>query len=354
MVFYLGRFAPGVADRAPWLVMPIVPGAVTVTISAQTLTAVLIIAAMAWLHLRGVGPGRIVGNVLASLKVTALVLFIAVGFSFGTGSVAHLRESAPVMPAGWLLALIPVMFTYSGWNAAAYVAEEVRNPGRNVPRALALGTGAVIAIYLLLNALYLYVIPAGELATIRGSVLDVIADRLLGGAAGSIMGVVSIVSLAASISAMTFAGPRVYYAMARDGLFFSRAGVVHPRYRTPAAAIVAQAIWSSVLVLTATAEALVNYTGFAIVLFSGVAVVALFVLRRREPDVERPFRAWGYPMAPAIYAIASILILVNALYRAPGPTGAGALIIAAGLPVYFFFRRQAPKPKTGSGLFYGR
>ena len=353
MVFYLGRFAPGVAGQAPWLVVPIVPGVVArridvapqLTVSAQTMTAVAIIAAMAWLHVRGVGPGRVVGNLLASLKVTALVFFIAVGFSFGTGSVAHLGESAPVAPAGWLLALIPVMFTYSGWNAASYVAEEVRDPGRNVPRALALGTGAVIAIYLLLNALYLYVIPAGELATIRGSVLDVIADRLLGGAAGSIMGIVSIVSLAASVSAMTFAGPRVYYAMARDGLFFSRAGVVHPRYRTPATAIVAQAIWSSLLVLTATAGALVNYTGFAIVLFSGVAVAALFVLRRKEPDAVRPFRAWGYPIAPAIYAIASILILVNGLYRAPGPTGAGALIIVAGLPVYALFRYRRKSPR---------
>jgi len=118
---------------------------------------------------------------------------------------------------------------------------------------------------------------------------------------------------------------------------------VHPRYRTPAAAIVAQAIWSSVLVLTATADTLVNYTGFAIVLFSGVAVVALFVLRRKEPDADRPFRAWGYPIAPAIYAMASLLILVNALYRAPGPTGTGALIIAAGVPVYalFLYRRKS-------------
>jgi basic amino acid/polyamine antiporter, APA family len=347
LVFYLGRFVPGVSGQAPWLVVPIVPGVVGLTFSPQTITAIAVIAAMASLHVRGVGPGRIVGNVLAGLKVTALVAFIAVGFSFGTGSVAHLTESAPVAPAGWLLALIPVMFTYSGWNAATYVAEEVRDPGRNVPRALALGTGAVIAIYLLLNALYLYVIPVRELAAINGSVLDVIADRLLGNAAGSIMGVVSIVSLAASISAMTLAGPRVYYAMARDGLFFSRAAVVHTRYRTPAAAICAQAIWSSLLVLTATADALVTYTGFAIVLFSGVAVVALFVLRRKEPGAERPFRAWGYPIAPAIYAIASALILMNGLYRAPRQTVAGALIIAAGIPVYAALRRRKiPNPKT--------
>jgi APA family basic amino acid/polyamine antiporter len=293
---------------------------------------------MAWLHRRGVGPGRIVGNLLASLKVTAFALFIAIGFTWGSGSVAHLSERAPVAAAGWLLALIPVMFTYSGWNAAAYVAEEIREPGRNVPRALALGTAAVIVIYVLMNALYLDVIPVRELAAIDRSVLDVIADRLLGGSAGNIMGIVSIVSLAASISAMTLAGPRVYFAMARDGLFFSRIAAVHPRYKTPSSAIVSQAAWSSVLVLTATADALVNYTGFAIVLFSGVAVAALFVLRRRAPDAPRPFRAWGYPLAPAIYAIASGAIIVNGLFRAPGPTGAGALIIAAGLPVYLLFK----------------
>ncbi|HEY3157634.1 MAG TPA: amino acid permease [Vicinamibacterales bacterium] len=346
MVFYIGRFAPAVANAAPWLVVPIVPGRIAITLSPQTATAVAIIAAMAALHRRGLGPGRIVGNLLASLKVTAFVMFIAVGFSVGSGTVAHLSERSPIGAAGWLLALIPVMFTYSGWNAAAYVAEEIREPGRNVPRALALGTAAVVAIYLLMNALYLYVIPVRELAAIDRSVLDVIADRLLGSRAGNVMGIVSIVSLAASISAMTLAGPRVYYAMARDGLLFRRVARVHPRYLTPASAIVAQATWSSILVLTATADALVTYTGFAIVLFAGIAVVALFVLRRRAPDAPRPFRAWGYPVAPAIYAIASAAILLNGLYRAPGPTGAGVLIIAAGIPAYLIFRRQIPKPKS--------
>ena len=188
--------------------------------SPQSMVAVAAIFGMAWIHLRGVGPGRLVSDVLAVLKVTAFVLFIAIGFSFGQGDLGNVVQSGPVVPTNWLLALIPVMFTYSGWNAAAYVAEEVRDPGRNVPRALALGTGAVIAIYLLLNALYLYVLPVNELGAVRGSVLDVIADRLLGAVAGNVMGVVSIVSLLASISAMTFAGPRVYFAMARDGLFF--------------------------------------------------------------------------------------------------------------------------------------
>jgi APA family basic amino acid/polyamine antiporter len=231
------------------------------------------------------------------------------------------------------------MFAYSGWNAATYVAEEVRNPGRNVPYGIALGTVAVVAIHLFINALYIYVIPVGELAKVQGPMLNEVGDRLLGSAAGTTIGVVSIVSLLASVSAMTFAGPRVYFAMARDGLFFRRAAAVHPRYRTPAVAIIAQAVWSSLLVLTAKADALIDYTGFAVVLFSGFAVVALFVLRAKEPNAERPFRAWGYPVVPAIYVVAAAAILLNGLVSSPGRTGWGALIIAAGIPLYFYFRR---------------
>jgi len=341
LAFYLGRFIPAAANATPFLSLPVFPGVVVLNVSVQSVVAVAAIGGMAWIHSRGVGPGRVVGDILAVLKVAAFVFFIAIGFSFGQGETSNLVQTAVVTPGNWLLALIPVMFAYSGWNAASYVAEEVRDPGRNVPLALAMGTGGVVVIYLLLNALYLYVLPANELATVSGSVLDVIADRLLGSAAGNVMGIVSIISLLAGISAMTFAGPRVYFAMARDGLFLSSAARVHPRHRTPTVAIVAQAVWSSLLVLTAQAEALLTYTGFTIILFSGVAVVALFVLRAREPGLERPFRAWGYPIVPGIYVVASALILINGLYTAPGPTGAGALVILGGIPIYLLCRRGA-------------
>jgi APA family basic amino acid/polyamine antiporter len=336
---YLGRFIPGASNSTPFISVPLIPDLVTLSVSPQSVIAVVAIFGMAWIHLRGVGPGRLVGDVLASLKVAALLLFVAFGFSIGQGSAAHFTQTGAVTAKGWLLALIPVMFTYSGWNAASYIAEEIRDPGRNVPRALALGTGAVIVLYLLLNALYVYVVPVDQLAAVKGSMLDLVADRLLGQTAGNIMGIVSIVSLLASISAMTFAGPRVYFAMGRDGVFFSRAATVHPRYRTPVVSILAQAAWSTVLVLTASADALVTYTGFAIVLFSGIAVVSLFVLRAREPQADRPFRAWGYPVAPAIYIAASAAILLNAVVSQPGPTRNGALVIVAGVPLYLLFRR---------------
>jgi APA family basic amino acid/polyamine antiporter len=337
---YLGRFVPAAGNSTPFVVMPIVPGTLTITVSAQTVIALAAIAGMAWIHLRGVGPGRIVGNVLATLKVSALLLFIALGFAIGQGSRTHFAQHGAATTKGWLLALIPVMFTYSGWNAASYIAEEIRMPGRNVPRALALGTGAVVVLYLLLNALYLYVVPVDQLAAVKGSMLDLVADRLLGETAGNIMAVVSIVSLLASISAMTFAGPRVYFAMGRDGVFLPAAAAVHPRYRTPAVSILAQAAWSAILVLTAGADALVTYTGFAIVLFSGIAVVSLFVLRAREPRADRPFRAWGYPLAPAVYVLASAAILVNAIVGQPATTRNGAMVILAGVPLYLVFRKK--------------
>jgi APA family basic amino acid/polyamine antiporter len=340
--FYLSRFAPAAAEQAPFFTLPIVPGTLQLTFSPQTICALVLIWGLALIHLRGVGPGRIVSNLLAGLKVASFVLFVAWGFSFGSGDASRLTEVAgPVTGTGWLLALLAVGFTYSGWNAAAYIAEEVRNPGRNVPRAFALGTGAVIAIYVAMNALYLFVVPIAELGKLQGSVLDIVADRLIGSTAGNIMGIVGLISLAASISAMTFAGPRVYFAMARDGVFFRRAASIHPRFRTPAVAIVAQTVWASLLVLSAKADALINYTGFAIWLFSGIAVAALFVLRHREPGADRPFRTWGYPLLPALYAVVALMVIVNALYRDPGPVGAGAAIIAAGIPLYLFFRSRS-------------
>jgi APA family basic amino acid/polyamine antiporter len=341
-VLYLDRFFPGVNDSTPFFAIPI--PYVGVTVSRQTLMATAVIWAFAFIHIRGVGPGRVVVNVLAAGKVAAFLIFVAFGLSMGAGDSANLAGAAgPVTITGYLAALVFVMFTYSGWNAAAYMAEEVRNPGRNLPLALAMGTAAVVIIYLLINALYLYVIPIGELTKVQGSLLDRVADGLLGSAAGNTMGIVSLISLAASISAMTFVGPRVYFAMARDGVFLPGAAQVHPRFATPARSIVAQSLWSTVLVLTGSLDALGNYVGFAITLFAGIAVAAVFVLRQREPNAPRPFKAIGYPLTPAIFVLASLAIVLNAIVTNPTVTGLGLLLILAGIPVYLYYVRGTTK-----------
>jgi basic amino acid/polyamine antiporter, APA family len=336
---YLERFLPGAASSSPYLSIPL--PYLSITLSNQTIIAIAIVWALAFVHIRGVGPGRLLSNGLTLLKVASLLLFIVLGLTMGTSAGATGAPPAgAVTAAGWFQGLIVVMFVYSGWNAASYMAEEVRNPGRNLPLALAMGTAAVTAIYLLINVLYLKVIPIGELVTVKGSVMDVAAERLLGARAGDIMGVISLISLAATVNAMTFVGPRVYFAMARDGVFFQPAARVHPVYKTPWISIAAQAVWATVLILTGSLDALGNYVAFAITLFAGIAVAAVFVLRAREPEAPRPFKAVGYPFTPALFVLVSAIMVINSIYRDPGGSRAGVLVIAAGIPLYLWFRRM--------------
>ena len=337
---YLGRFVPIAGDATPLATVPL-PIVPPLVISPRTLVALTAIIGLALIHIRGLGPGRLVQNTLAVLKVSALALFVALGLAVGRGSVAHL--SAPAVSASFNLplAFIVVMFAYSGWNAASYVAEEIREPGRNVPIALALGTGAVVLLYLGLNVVYLYAVPIEGIANgAQSEIAMVAADALLGPFAARLLGALAVVVLIGSLSAMTVAGPRVYFAMARDGAFFSSAARVHPRFHTPWVAIAAQAAWSSLLVLTNTKDQLAEYTGFAVLLFSAFAVSSVFILRRRYPDEPRAFKAWGYPVAPAVFVIASLAITGAAVAGRPGPSLWGAAIIAAGIPLYLILRSR--------------
>ena len=341
--FYLERFAPGAASSTPWVRLPL--PYLTLTVSNQSMIAIAIVWLLAIIHIRGVGPGRVLSNALTILKVGAFLGFIVVGLAVSGAPAAPPAAAAGTASAtGWLLGLIVVMFVYSGWNAAAYMAEEVKDPGRNLPRALALGTGAVTLIYILINVLYLKVIPIQELVTVKGSVLDVAAERLSGARTGDVMGIISIVGLVASVNAMTFAGPRVYFAMARDGVFLPAAAKVHPVYKTPWISIAGQALWATVLILSGSLDALGKYVGFAITLFAGIAVAAVFVLRRREPDAPRPFKAIGYPLTPAIFVLFSAVMVVNTIYREPQLTGIGLALIAAGIPIYLWFTSRTKSP----------
>ena len=339
---YIGRFIPAAADRTALLTIPI--PYLPLVVTPQAIVGITAIVGLSIVHISGLGPGRLVHNILASVKVLALVIFVALGLSIGTGSFANLSagHTVPSPATGWLLALIPIMFSYSGWNAAAYVAEEIRNPGRNLPIALAIGTGAVVLIYLGLNVLYLYALPPPELSGLLGKnvgLTDVVAQRLFGDVAGTLLALLTIVSILASISAMVLAGPRVYYAMARDGVFPAGVARVHTRFRTPAIAIATQAVWSSILILASDLATLVSYTGFAVMLFAGVAVMSVFVLRWKEPNAPRPFSTWGYPVAPAIFVIASFTMVLYSLYTNNFNERTGLAIIALGLPLYFVAHR---------------
>jgi APA family basic amino acid/polyamine antiporter len=348
---YLDRLLPGAADPAPlaaWHLGPLV-----VSVSVRALVAIAVILSLAIVQMRGVGPGRVLQNLLTMLKIVALVGGVAIGFLVAGLTGGHpMPPTAPVRLTGWLMALVPVMFSYSGWNAAVYVAEEIRDPVRNVPRALAIGTGATVALYLALNALYLRVVPFEQFSG-KVAVGEIAAERLFGSAAGYLFAVVAILIILSSLSAMTTAGPRVYFAMARDGAFLPAAARIHPRFRTPAIAIVAQAVWSALLVLSGTFEQLLTYTGFGVILFSALAVLSLFFVRRTATQAAT-FRAWGYPWAPALFCIVSFAIVINTIVEAPGVASAGLLVMAAGVPMYWYVRRRngtwagRMKPSTDS------
>jgi APA family basic amino acid/polyamine antiporter len=334
---YIDHFMPGAASERVLATSSL--GPFTMILSTRSLVAIVTIFALAIVHARGLGPGRLVQNVLTAVKVGALTAFVVLGLSLAT------RLPPPVAAtvvtdtpwSSWLLALVAVMFSYSGWNAAVYVAEEIRDPVRHVPRALALGTAIVVALFLGLNFMYLRVVAQHEIV---GSmrVGEIAAGRLFGADAASMFAALAIVVILGSLSAMTLAGPRIYFAMARDGAFLRPAARVHPRYRTPAIAILAQAGWSAVLVLFGTFDQLLNYTGFAVVLFSGLAVLSLFFVRR-SPAEQAAFRTWGYPWAPGIFCLVSFAMVINTVVQEPRVSAAGIGVMAAGVPIYWWMRK---------------
>jgi APA family basic amino acid/polyamine antiporter len=343
---YLDRLVPGAGSATPLAAWHI--GPLAVTLSIRAFVAIAIILALAFIQMRGVGVGRLLQNSLTTLKVTALIAFAVVGFIVAgvSGETAYSAD-APVRVSGWLLALVPVMFSYTGWNAAVYVAEEIRQPVKNVPRALMIGTGVTVALYLALNALYLRVVPQDQFSGTM-AVGEVAAEKLFGSAAALLFAVVAVVIILSSLSAMTTAGPRVYFAMARDGVFVPAAARVHPRYRTPAVAIVAQALWSSLLVLSGTFEQLLTYTGFGVILFSALAVLSLFFVRH-TPTQDKVFRAWGYPWAPALFCFVGFAIVVNTIREAPGVASAGLAVMAAGVPMYWWVKKGKEQRAKNKG-----
>jgi APA family basic amino acid/polyamine antiporter len=328
---FLGYFFPWMADTRPLVGLPL--GVFTLAISSRTLVAMAVILVLSAIHARGLQTGRVLQNGLAAIKVSALLGLIAVGLASGRGSLGHLAEGGTFRLTTWTAALIPVMFSYSGWNAATYLAEEIRDPSRNVPRALGLGTLIVAVVYLGLNVVYLFALPIQRFDIHIGQNATA---QLLGAGAASGLTALSALIMMSSVSAMIVAGPRVYYAMARDGLFFAAAAHVHPRFRTPRTAIFAQALWSCGLVLTGAFGPLLTYTGFAVVLFAGIAVASLFVTRRRFAGEHRAFSAWGYPLAPAIFCVASLMIVLSGLREQPLVSFTGLAIISAGIPLFYW------------------
>lgn len=314
--------------------------------------AVGAIALVAAINYFGVKPGSQVLNVFVVLKVLAIAVLIAVGLLLPPGPVAP--GPAPVaggFPAlAFGAALIPIMFSYGGWQQANSVAEEMRDPARHLPRALIAGTLIVVAIYVLVNLVYLRTLGHAGLAATMTPAADT-AARFAGPAGERLLSIAIAISTFGFLHLNILAPTRVYWAMAADGLFFERMARLHPRWRTPSLAIVAQAGWAIVLATTGSYAELVDYVVAADWIFFGLTVAAVFVFRRRQPVASRSITTWrapGYPVLPALFVLAAAFVMVSVVRTNPGRAGLGLALLATGVPAWLFWsrRRKPPEPMT--------
>ena len=308
------------------------------------------VAVTAALNYYGVRWSALVLNLTTGAKYGALLLLVLLAVLVGHGDPGHFTAAVgPVTPALFGLALVSVLWAYDGWGDLSFVGGEVRDPERNLPRALVVGTVAIIAIYLLVNAAYLYLLPLGQMA--RSPLVAADAAEAVLGRIG--VGAVTVVVMLATFSTLVgsiLTAPRIFFAMADDGLFFRAIAKVHPQYQTPSAAIVLTACLGIGFVLIRTFEQLADQFVVAIFPFYALAAAAVFVLRRRRPDVPRPVRVLGYPLVPLLFVLASFLILGNALWAHPRETGFAFLIIALGVPVYYRWIRGRRAERRPDGL----
>ena len=343
--FFVGFSAPIAATGVACSTYLSAAGVLPATRLAGKTTAIVIVVVLTAIHYGGVGVGALMQKALTGLSLMLLVGLVLVGFAAGDGSWRFLEFSSGFWtrgrPSQLGIALLWVMFAYSGWNASAYIAEEVERPARTLPRSLVLGTVTVMVVYLFVNLLFFFAAPPAHLSGVV-AVGTVAARRLFGpGAAAWLSALIGLVLLS-SLSGFVFVGPRVYYAMARDGLFFRFAAHVHPRFGTPGLSVVAQGLCAVVMIVSGTFEQLLTYIGFALGLFPWMAVAGVMVLRQREPARERPYRVWGYPLVPLFYLVAMAWILSAAFLNHPGPSLTALLTVSAGVPVYWFaFGRKA-------------
>jgi len=319
----------------------------------QVAVAVAITLAASWINYLGVRWGAVANNATAVAKLVAFAILVGVGLLFGRGEFENLR-AAPEAASGitfaaFGLALSPVLFSYLGWNSSIYVASEIRNPSRNVPRSLFLGVGICTLVYLAVNVLYLYAIP---LADLRGEANagEAAARALFGGVGGTLAAVFVLISILGTLNATVLIGPRIAYAMALDRLFFAGVDRAHARFGTPSVSIVLQAaIAVGILLALETFERALDYTVFAILIATMADVAALYTLRRKQPDRPRPYRAWGYPWLPGLYFVANAAIAVTLLRDSWIDCAIGLAITAAGLPFYWYFTRRTAVGPSGSG-----
>ncbi|MGQ0815969.1 MAG: APC family permease [Gemmatimonadota bacterium] len=352
---FLGVFFPAVSPEVflslGTLRFPFGLGIIELGLSNQRVVAMVVIALLTWVNTRGIREAKWVQNTFTFAKTLALIALILLGLSIGSNTEAiatNFRDMFTGMPTGTALtlafgaAMVGSLFSSDAWNNVTFAAAEVRNPAKNLPLALAIGTGVVTLLYLLANVAYLMVLPLQALQNApQDRVGTLMLERIFGAPGAYMMAAAILVSTFGCINGLILAGARVYYAMARDNLFFERAGRLS-KHHVPAASLIIQGIWTALLTLTGSYGQLLDYVIFAALLFYALTTFALFRLRVTRPDMPRPYKAFGYPVVPAVYMLSAAAIAVILLFAKPAYSISGLIIVLLGIPVYFVWR-------TGSG-----
>jgi amino acid transporter len=317
--------------------------------------AVLWLVIMTIVNYLGVRLGGAVQVVLTMIKIASVLLVIGVAFFSGGGSAPHPAD--PVWPASldggiaiaFLAALAAALWAYDGWEDLNLVGSEVKDPQKNFPRALLGGVSLVAVIYLLFSAACLRVLPFEAVASSSHIASDVVA-HVAGHGAAYWMTLAMVISAIGSLNSSVLSGARVPYAMARDGIFFKIADGIHPKFLTPGRALIFQGFLAGLMALTGTFEELTNLFIFAAWIFYGLAVVALFRLRRTEPNMPRPYRCWGYPWVPGTFVVGALALTVSSWLERPGRSSIGLLLIAAGLPFYRYWSRSSSSASDAASV----
>jgi len=362
-----------------YLIAPIRLGGYAVSLSTQQALAFAVILFLTLLNLRGLELGKLIQNTFTFAKTGALIALILLGLLLGWNPGSAAATSSWWHPAanGWTLAaaqpaltvtgslafamvlgraMVGPLFAQSAWNNVTFIGGEIREPGKNLPRALFIGCGLVVALYLLANLAYVVTLPLAEIQHApQNRVATAVMQAVLGAPGTVLMAIAIMISTFGCVNGLIMAGARVAYAMARDGLFFSKVGTVNQN-RVPGAALAVQGIWAALLTLPRTVTEdpvthavtygnvytqLLEYIVPADLVLYALMVAAVIILRKKAPNLERPYRTWGYPWVPLVYIVLAALLAVDLLWLAPSTSGVGYLIVLTGIPVYLAWRRRA-------------
>ena len=331
-------------------------GDIAVGLSAQRIFAILSIAILTWINVRGVRTAAFIQTTLTAIKTAALAGLILLGITIGRNAAAIAANFGANFWAGGALtlAVLPVvgaamvgsLFSMDAWNNVGFASGELKNPEKDLPFAMAAGVITVTTLYVLANVAYLHVLPADAIAHAPQDRVGTAALQAMFGAPGLyIMAAAIMISTFGCNNGLILAGARVYYAMAQDNLFFKSAGNLHPTFKTPALALIVQGVWTCVLCLSGTYGQLLNFVIFAAVVFYTVTAIGIFRLRKNRPDIPRPVKAPGYPILPGLYVVLTGLIAVDLLVQDSTRTYAflGLILVLLGVPVYFAWRRLAAR-----------